>query len=455
MRFKEAIFESDYLNIVSPLIVEQLFMMLIGNVNVFLFSLYDDRFVAAIGLADQVLAIGTMALGIVSLGSIVLLLRHASDDEVDLVQQISRQSFILIFLLSVIIGLIFIPFAQFIMNLLQAPENLLPLSVAYLRLVSLSLIFQGISQVVSIILRSHGMVRTAMTISIVNTLVVIFGNALVILSPDDFIQGGIIAIAIATILTRLIGSLYSLYNLRAKLPKVWDGLWQLARGEWETFIEILKIGFPSGMENISYNISQTIITAIIASIGAVAVTSKIYTQTITAIVFTISVALGQGGQIIVGRLIREKLFKKSKTFLTHNLKFYLMISFTINLTIAVFSYYLVRIFTDDPTVIQTVRTMLVMSIFYDAFRGINEITIAGLQVIKDVKYPVYIGLIVTYLFTIPLSYLIGVHFALGIIGVWVVFIFDEGLRAALMVRRWLRKLNYEEYMKGSESFEIS
>ena len=73
MRFRQSILDTDYLTTVYPLVIEQLFMMLIGNVNVFLFSLYNDQFVAAISLADQVLAIGGMALGIVSLGGIVLL----------------------------------------------------------------------------------------------------------------------------------------------------------------------------------------------------------------------------------------------------------------------------------------------------------------------------------------------------------------------------------------------
>lgn len=455
MRFRQSILETDYLTTVYPLVIEQLFMMLIGNVNVFLFSLYNDQFVAAIGLADQVLAIGGMALGIVSLGGIVLLLRHADEDEVHIVQRIIRQCFILIAIISVVLALIYIPFAPLIMNLIQSPANLLPLSIRYLRLVSLSLVFQGISMVVSIVLRSHGKVKSAMFISLVNTIFVIVGNALVILTPDDFIQGGIISIALMTIFTRFLGSIFSLINFKSKLGHVFNGLWQNMGGELDTFFDILKIGFPSGMENISYNFSQAIITAIIASLGTVAVTSKIYTQTITAIVFTISVALGQGGQIIIGRFVREKVFLKAKDFLVHNLLFFSLISFTINVLIALSGNILVQIFTDDPVIIRTVRILLVMSILYDACRGINEIVIAGLQVVKDVKYPVFIGVIVTYLFTIPFSYLTGVWLSLGIIGVWLIFILDEGLRAILFYRRWKQEMTYHHKLEGRKELETS
>ena len=49
------------------------------------------------------------------------------------------------------------------------------------------------------------------------------------------------------------------------------------------------------MENISYTTSQMVITGIIATFGTAMVTSKIYTQNITAVIFTVaaSISLGQ------------------------------------------------------------------------------------------------------------------------------------------------------------------
>lgn len=74
MTLRKQEIRQEYGHLLWPLLVEQLFMMLIGNVNVYIFSLYNDQVVAAIGLADQVLVIGTMAMGIVSLGSTILFL---------------------------------------------------------------------------------------------------------------------------------------------------------------------------------------------------------------------------------------------------------------------------------------------------------------------------------------------------------------------------------------------
>jgi Na+-driven multidrug efflux pump len=67
---------------------------------------------------------------------------------------------------------------------------------------------------------------------------------------------------------------------------------------------------------------------------------------------------------------------------------------------------------------------------------VNEILIGALNTAGDVKYPTFISILFTFLFTIPMSYLIGVHFSYGLVGVWIVFILDEWARAMIMYRRW-------------------
>lgn len=68
------------------------------------------------------------------------------------------------------------------------------------------------------------------------------------------------------------------------------------------------------MENVSYNFSQTVIIAMIATLGTVAINAKIYAQTITSIVFTAAAAGGQASQIFVGKYFQTKHFKKAKSF---------------------------------------------------------------------------------------------------------------------------------------------
>lgn len=428
--------QASYSRLLFPLVIEQIFMMLIGNVNVYLFSLYSDQVVAATGLADQLLVIGTMAMGIISLGSVVLFLQNATEKQLPYMQGVARQTIFLNLILAVFLFFITFFFGQTLMSWMQTPAELMPASILYLRIVSSSLLFQGISTSTSALLRSYGKVKMAMALSIINTLIVISGNALVILTPLGIFGEGVLGISIATVVTRLVGALISLNAIRTELPQVWAGLWGFRKADFQIGKKILKLGIPSGMENVSYNFSQTIITAVIASLGFAAINAKIYTQTITAIVFTVSVAAGQAGQILIGKYMREREFKQAEGFALQNTALFMGVAVAINVSIALLGPWIIQIFTVDPAITTLVRTLLWMNVFYDPFRVGNEILIASLNVKGDVRYPVMIGVLVTYLFTVPASLVAVGWFNGGLVAIWIIFILDEASRVFIFLRRW-------------------
>lgn len=436
MPLRNKMTQTTYQKMLYPLIVEQLFMMLIGNVNVYLFSLYSDQAVAATGLADQILAIGTMAMGIISLGSVVLFLQNADDKKLPYMQGVARQTIILNFLLSALLFLVVFAFGNVLLGWMQTPVELRPLSLIYLRIVSSSLLFQGISTSTSALLRSYGKVKLAMMLAVISTLITIGGNALVILSPIRLFGEGVLGISLATVTTRFIGAVISLNAIRTQLPNIWQGLWRFGRQDKAIAKSILKLGIPSGMENVSYNFSQTIITAVIASLGTVAINAKIYTQTITAVVFTLSVAAGQAGQILIGKYMREKKYEQAERFAVQNTGLFMGIAVVINSLLALAGPWIIGIFTTDPAIIAVVRTLLWLNVLYDPFRVGNETLIASLNVKGDVRYPVLIGMVVTYLFTVPASLFFAGYLNGGLIAVWIIFILDEGIRVFIFYRRW-------------------
>ncbi|MDN8842596.1 MATE family efflux transporter, partial [Staphylococcus aureus] len=73
---------------------------------------------------------------------------------------------------------------------------------------------------------------------------------------------------------------------------------------------------------------------------------------------------------------------------------------------------------------------------YDPCRVGNEIIIASLNVMGEVRYPVKMAIIVTYLFTVPLCFLFGSYLKWGLPMIWLVFIIDEGFRLYAFIKRW-------------------
>ncbi|MFO3665283.1 MATE family efflux transporter [Anaerococcus sp. ENR0831] len=430
MQINRKLFTKEYQNLFWPLLVEQIFLTLIGNFNVFLFSLFNDQMVAAIGISDQLLNIFAMITNIVVLGASILVIQNAEKSRLAYVKSILKESVILNVIIAILIVIAVFLFNKDLLMLMQTPRELLDETSIYIRIVSVSIIFLAMTSLMLGTLRAFGFVRIAVKVSVINTVLVILGNSLIVI----FNLGGITYIAIATLVSRLLGMLLTFFTLKSKIPELFDfkeGFRKIPLKK-----EILTLGIPSAMEQISYNFSQTIITAIIASLGTIAVSSKIYTQTITSFIFSIGVAAGVAGNLVIGNYYRNRDFEKIKNFGVTNANRISLIAGGVNLILALLGRILVGIFTKDPEITEIVTQLLFFQILLDPMRVSNEILVNSLNVLKDVKFPVIVGIVTTYVLVIPLSYLFVSKFGMGLRAVWIIFILDEALRRLLFTLRF-------------------
>lgn len=65
--------------------------------------------------------------------------------------------------------------------------------------------------------------------------------------------------------------------------------------------------------------------------------------------------------------------------------------------------------------------------------------ISSLRAAGDVKFPVYIGIVVMWGISVTFAWFFGIFLGLGLIGIWIGFIADEWLRGVLMLRRWKQR----------------
>ncbi|WP_394019259.1 MATE family efflux transporter [Anaerococcus cruorum] len=430
MQIDKKLFTKEYTDLFWPLLVEQIFLTLIGNFNVFLFSLFNDQMVAAIGISDQLLNIFAMITNVVVLGASILIIQNAEKSRLTYVKSILKESVILNVIIAILIVIAVFLFNRDLLMLMQTPRELLGETSIYIRIVSVSIIFLAMTSLMLGALRAFGFVKIAVKVSVINTLLVILGNSVIVI----FNLGGITYIALATLISRLLGMLLTFFTLKTKIPELFDfkdGFRKIPLKK-----EILSLGIPSAMEQISYNFSQTIITAIIASLGTIAVSSKIYTQTITSFIFSIGVAAGVSGNLVIGNLYRNKEVEKIKRFGLINPNRISLIAAAVNLVLALFGRFLVGIFTKDPEITTIVTQLLFFQILLDPMRVANEILVNSLNVLKDVKFPVIVGIITTYALVIPLAYLFVTKLGMGLRAVWIIFILDEALRRLLFTIRF-------------------
>ena len=93
-------------------------------------------------------------------------------------------------------------------------------------------------------------------------------------------------------------------------------------------------------------------------------------------------------------------------------------------------------FTKDPEIIAVGASIFLLSIVLEPGRTFNIVIINSLRAAGDARFPVLMGVLSMWGVSVPLAYVLGVHFGIGLFGVWIAFAVDEWLRGVIMLLRW-------------------
>jgi MATE family multidrug resistance protein len=70
------------------------------------------------------------------------------------------------------------------------------------------------------------------------------------------------------------------------------------------------------------------------------------------------------------------------------------------------------------------------------FDGVRNTFIGATRGLFDTKYPMYMGLLAIWLLGVPLSYLLGFIFHLGVVGIMLGTLFGITVGSLIMLYRW-------------------
>jgi putative MATE family efflux protein len=297
------------------------------------------------------------------------------------------------------------------------------------------LFVQAVLTALVAIIQSYGYTRQTMMVTIGMNVLNIVGNCLFIYGLFGFPKLGVTGVAISTAVSQCIGLIVNFFLLRkvAGVPILWLYFIHWKR---ELVAKVLRIGIPSSAVTLSYSASQFVILAFIATLGAQMMTTKVYTQNIMFVIMILAGSLARGVQIIVGRRIGagEKELAYREVFV--NLRRSLMITLVGVCVLVLVRVPLLELFTDDRAIIKLGASLLLLSFLLEPGRNFNVIIEKSLQAAGDARFPMIVSISVTWLFSLPLTYFLGIRMGYGLVGIWTAFIVDEWLRGIILFVRW-------------------
>lgn len=423
-------------NLAWPIFVETLLFMLLGSVDVFVLSRYDDLAASSVNTANQAISITTIVFTVISTASAVLISQYLGAKKRENASRVAALSMTFHMIFGVIISAVYVLCAKPILSFIGAEGTVLEFSSQYLTVVGGFIFFQALLSSMSVIVRNHGMTQISMFVTLGMNVMNTALDIVFVLGLFGFPKLGVLGVAIATTFSRIVGTIILAVVLFKKVEK--PSIFKLLKPfPKEDVLNIIKIGVPSAFETFLYNISQVVITSIVLKcLTDEELIAKTYVQNITMFFYLFTVAISQASQIITGHLVGAKKFDEVKRKAYRNYLYALSITISICIVGAIFGERLVGIFTTDEVVIALGAQVLFINIFLELGRTTNLVIIGCLRGAGDVYFPTICAIFSMIIVSTLGSYILAVVCGLGIYGLWIAIAADEVIRGILMLFRW-------------------
>ena len=421
--------------ITIPVFVELALVMLLGAVDTVMLSRYSDNSVAAVGLDNQLMSLIFLVYQFFSMGAAILCAQYIGAGMRKRLVQVVGMALVVNLLLGMAVSALLFFYAEHLLILMGLRPELMGDGLVYLKLTGALSFFQALSLTFSASLRSADKVVWPMAVTGIVNVLNILGNYVLIFGHWGFPQLGVEGAAIATAASRAVSMvLLAIVHFRVHIPRF--PLSYFRPIPWKELRNLLKIGIPAMSENISYSLSQVVITYFINQISNEALAARTYCANMIMFVYLFCLSITQGGDILVGHLVGQWRHQAAYVLGNYFFRWALIITLTGSVMLALAGPTLLSAFTDNEEIIQMGIWVLVVDVFLEAGRTSNIFAGSTLRATGDIVYPFVVGIIFQWSIAVGLSYVIGIPLGYGLVGMWIGFALDESIRGVILVRRW-------------------
>lgn len=420
---------------VVPIFIETLLIMMLGAVDTIMLSQYSDESVAAVGVVNQIVMLAFLIFEVINIGTSVLCSQYLGAKMQKNMVQVVGVALLFNLVIGLLISAILYSGATTLLGWMGLRPELLKYGIGYMQIVGAFAFFQAISFTISASLRSADKAIYPMMVTVLVNIMNIIGNYSLIFGKLGMPALGAEGAAISTSVARGVSMVVLFVILfRKHIPRF--PLYYFRPFPWVELKNLLKVGLPSAGENMSYSFSQVVITYFINILGNNALATRTYTVNIVMFVYLFAIAMAQGGAISIGHLVGQKKIRAAYLLGKYVMRLSILVSLVLSCVWAASGHFIFSMLTDNQEIIKMGVTIMIVDIIVEIGRAVNIYATNALRSAGDVNFPFYVGVAVQWTVSVGFSYLFGIHWGWGLVGMWCAFLLDENIRALLFVKRW-------------------
>lgn len=410
-----------------PAILESFFTAFVGLVDSLMVSSMGAYAVAAVGLTTQPKFMGLSLFFATNVSISALVARRKGEDRREDANRIFTTSILFVTLMSVMISVLLVAFADPIIRLCGSVSTTHDSAVLYFRIIMGGMIFNVIQMCINAAQRGAGNTKITMRTNLVSNLVNIAANYLLIQGRFGFPAMGIKGAALATVLGTAVACFMSIMSIRTSgtfvsIPYIINN--KIKPG-FDSLKSIIKVGYSVFAEQVLMRIGFMMTAVMAANQGTNAMAAHQVGMNIMGLSFSFGDGLQATAVALIGYSLGAKQPEKAKDYGKTCRMLGGVIAVALSIVYFLGARLLMRLFFDEKEIVDIGVSIMRVIIFVVILQISQVIYMGCLRGAGDTLYTAIASTIsVTVMRTIG-SWFFGYVLGMGIVGIWFGVVADQ------------------------------
>lgn len=427
---------SNVVKVAWPSTLEALFIALISSVDTIMVATLGHQAISAVGIVNQPRMLMLSIIMALNMAVTVIVSRRKGQNNRSGANQILRNALIICFGLALLFNFLGFTFAKELLTFAGADAQYINDAVTYFKIICIGNFFYSLSLTITAAQRGSGNTKISMVTNLSANIVNIIFNYLLINGIGFFPKWGVAGAAVATALGNIVAlgiALYSVTHHDSFLFLDIKEKWTLQK---ENLLQIVRIGWPSMVEQIFLRIGFFTFAKQVFSLGTIASSSHQIAMNVMSLSFSLGDGLAIAATALVGRSLGQqktdlaKLYGKSVQHIGRVLAVILVI------IAVVFRYQIISLFSTLPEIVSITSDLFLILGGLLYFQMSQVITIGSLRGAGDVRFVAGLSMVSIMMVRPGLTQLFAYTLGYGIIGAWIGTFIDQLVRWSVSLYRY-------------------
>ncbi len=435
-----------------PIIIQNLLSAAVNSSDVIMLNYVGQSAISAVSLAANYSNILFMVYYGLGTGASLLCAQYFGKKNMQAIHAVEGIALRFSLAISALVALAAFTIPQRMLLLFTSDQELIAIGSSYIRIMGITYLCWGVTEIYLAILRSIGRVTISMALNMLAFGLNILLNAVFIFGLFGAPKLGVTGVAIATASSRLIQLIACvIVSLLSKDVKL-NPIYMFIRSK-TLLNDFIHLSLPALGNDLSWSVAFSMYSVILGHLGTEAVAANSLVTVVRNVGSVFCFAIASAGTILLGRVMGQGELEKSKSYASGMLKMTVVAGAVGGVIVLAVTPFVLRFASLNDTAMHYLKYMLLINSYYIMGSAVNTALIAGVfRAGGDTKFGLICDTIDMWVYAVPLGFFAAFVVKLPVLWVYFLLCTDEFVKWPWVIHHY-RKGEWAKNITREDIFE--